>query len=186
MTASKKLSRRRFLSVSAAALGATTALLTVPAQARTFFNYPARRLTFFNTHTNETFSGAYWNSGNYDTRVMQNFYYALRDHRTNQMARMDPRLFDLLHNLQARLQNFSTIDVISGYRSPASNSFLAAKSDGVAKGSYHMKGQAIDIRIPGIDTSYIHQAALKMKAGGVGYYASSDFVHVDTGPVRTW
>lgn len=180
------LNRRKFLGMSAAALTVGASTLTVPAQALPFYNYPVRKLSFFNTHTNEMYTGAYYYAGGYDRSVMSQFSYLMRDHRNEEVARIDYRLFDLLHHLQARLQNFGVVQLVSGYRSPASNALLASASSGVAKNSYHMRGQATDIRMDGVPTEYIHRAALSLGAGGVGFYPDSDFVHVDTGPVRTW
>ena len=99
---------------------------------------------------------------------------------------MDQRLLDLLYALQGRTGRRDKFHVISGYRSPATNAMLNARSSGVAKHSYHMKGMAIDIRLPGYDLHKLHQAALALKAGGVGCYPSSNFIHVDVGPVRRW
>lgn len=181
-----KINRRHFIGLVGAAAVVGAATLTVPAQATPFYNFARRSLTFTNTHTNETVGGIYWANGYYDPRMLRQFCYIMRDHRAEEQTRIDPRLFDVLHALQARLRNFDHIQVISGYRSPTTNRWLAAQSSGVAKNSYHMKGQAIDIRLAGEPTDYIYRAALSLQAGGVGYYPSSDFVHVDTGPVRTW
>lgn len=186
MNPAGKLSRRRFLRLSAAALVLPSAVLSVPAQARTFFNHPERQLNFFNTHTNEIMGGTYWQRGRYNPSILRGFCYILRDFRAEESCRIDPKLFDTLFALQARLQDFSTIDVISGYRSQATNLWLRRTHTGVAKDSYHTKGQAIDIRVPGVPIDYVHRAALSLQAGGVGYYPDSDFVHIDTGPVRTW
>ncbi|BCV66813.1 hypothetical protein TUM17387_21720 [Shewanella carassii] len=99
---------------------------------------------------------------------------------------MDKRLFDLLFNLQQTLSVSEEIHVISGYRSPKTNAMLAGKSNGVAKKSYHMRGMAMDIAIPGVKLETLREAALSLKLGGVGYYPASGFVHVDCGPVRSW
>ncbi|MDX1921889.1 MAG: YcbK family protein [Alphaproteobacteria bacterium] len=180
------LNRRKFLGLSATALAVGASTLTVPAQAIPFYNYPVRQLTFVNTHTNEIYRGTYFYNGGYDRAVMSQFSYLMRDHRAEEVARIDYRLFDVLHRLQASLRNFDAVQLISGYRSPQTNAMLASRSSGVAKNSYHVKGQATDIRMDGIPTEYVHRAALSLAAGGVGYYPASDFVHVDTGPVRTW
>jgi len=180
------LNRRKFLGLSAAALTVGASSLAVPAQAIPFYNPRARQLSFYNTHTNEIYSGVYYYSGGYDRTVMSQFSYMMRDHRNEEVARIDYRLFDLIHRIQASLQYFGVVQLISGYRSPESNALLASTSSGVAKNSYHLRGQATDIRIDGVPTEYVHRAALSLGAGGVGYYQESDFVHVDTGPVRTW
>jgi len=110
----------------------------------------------------------------------------LRDHRADASSAMDPKLLDLLHQLQTKVEHQGEFHVISGYRSPATNEMLSKHSSGVAKRSYHMLGQAIDVRLPGFDTRQLHKAAKSLKGGGVGYYASSDFVHLDVGRVRYW
>lgn len=179
------LTRRRFIKLGGA-LALTASTLSVPAQARPFYAYSKRTLNFHNTHTDEVMGGTYFVDGRYDARVLGQFCYILRDHRAEEETRIDPRLFDVLHVLQTSLRNFDTIDVISGYRSPQTNRWLAAQSNGVAKNSYHMKGQAIDLRLNGTPLDYVYRAALSLRAGGVGYYPASDFVHVDTGPVRSW
>lgn len=183
----KLLSRRAFVALSAAALAVSAgATLTVPAQARSFYDPKVRKLSFYNTHTNERVSGTFWANGEYDNTVLRQFATVLRDHRTGDISRIDPKLYDLLHKLQTRLNNHDTLHIISGYRSPRSNRWLASQSNGVAKNSYHTRGQAIDIRMTSEPTPYIQRAALSLQSGGVGYYRSSDFVHVDTGPVRSW
>ena len=108
----------------------------------------------------------------------------LRDFRTREVHDIDPKLLDLLHRLAGELDAAEPYHVISGYRSPRTNSALRSKSGGVAKYSLH--GKAIDIRIPGVPLARVREAALDLKLGGVGYYPGSDFVHVDTGRVRAW
>src|SRR5690606_22191472 len=110
----------------------------------------------------------------------------LRDHRTGEVHAIDPQLLDLLSGLAGKLEARPRFQVISGYRSPASNAKLHAKSSGVATRSLHMQGKAIDIRMGGVELANLRRAALGLRAGGVGYYPSSDFVHVDTGRVRQW
>ncbi|PVF12623.1 hypothetical protein DBO95_14575, partial [Yersinia pestis] len=100
--------------------------------------------------------------------------------------KIDPRLFDQLYRLQVLLETTKPVQLISGYRSLGTNNELREHSRGVAKQSYHTKGQAMDFHIEGIQLSYIRKAALKMRAGGVGYYPRSNFVHIDTGPTRAW
>jgi uncharacterized protein YcbK (DUF882 family) len=110
----------------------------------------------------------------------------LRDHRTGDAHPIDPTLFDQLYALQHQMEATAPFHVISGYRAPQTNQMLHAHSDGVARRSLHMDGRAIDIRLPGRDLANLHKAALAMQAGGVGYYPSSDFIHLDTGRVRQW
>ncbi len=145
-----------------------------------------RVLKFFNTHTHEELSVAYWSDGKYSKDGLAKLDLLLRDHRANEAVIMDPKLFDQLWAVQQRLQSTDTFEIISGYRSPATNAMLRKRSSGVASRSYHLQGRAIDIRLRGSKTSDLRQAALEMKAGGVGYYPGSDFIHIDTGPVRSW
>ena len=112
--------------------------------------------------------------------------YLLRDHRQHEMHVIDPQIFQQLHELQARLGVKSTIDVLSGYRSIETNEMLRRTSSNVAKQSFHTWGRAIDIRMRGVATTLVRDTAIEMNAGGVGYYKGSNFVHLDTGPVRTW
>ena len=121
--------------------------------------------------------------------VLDELDHFLRDHRTGDVDHFEPHLFDLLHDLTASLNDSGgEIDVICGYRTPWSNEFLRTRSPhtGVARHSLHMQAEAIDIRLPGIPTSVVRDAALRLHRGGVGYYRSSDFVHVDVGRVRRW
>ncbi len=146
----------------------------------------ARSLKFYNRHTGERGAGTYWLDGHYQGEALKDFSHILRDHRQNLAAPMDKRLFDILFQLQQNLNIEEEIHVISGYRSPKTNNMLAAKSGGVAKKSYHMRGMAIDIAIPSVKLSSIKSAALDLQLGGVGYYPKSGFIHLDCGPVRSW
>ncbi|SIR16574.1 Uncharacterized conserved protein YcbK, DUF882 family [Shewanella morhuae] len=145
-----------------------------------------RELSLFNRHTGERDDGSYWIDGHYQSKVLKDFNHLLRDHRQNIAAPMDKRLFDLLYSLKTTLNTDDEIHVISGYRSPKTNAMLANNSGGVAKKSYHMRGMAMDIAIPSVKLKTLREAALSLKLGGVGYYPSSGFVHVDCGPVRHW
>jgi uncharacterized protein YcbK (DUF882 family) len=147
------------------------------------------RLRFFHTHTGERLDVVYRRGDQYIPEALDQLDHYLRDHRTGDVHHFDPRLFDLLDDLTASLGDSSgEIDVICGYRTPWSNEFLRARSPhtGVAQHSLHMQAEAIDIRLPGIPTSVLRDAALRLHRGGVGYYRSSDFVHVDVGRVRHW
>jgi len=145
-----------------------------------------RTLSLKNLHTGEHISQPYWMAGNYLPESLSAINNVLRDHRSGEVYPMDPGLLDLLSALQQRVNSRREYEVISGYRSPASNSMLHSKSNGVAKRSLHMLGQAIDIRLPGTQLTTLHRAASEMKSGGVGLYTSSQFIHVDTGRVRYW
>jgi len=147
------------------------------------------KLRFYHTHTNERLEIVYRRGDTYLSTALARLDYFLRDHRTGDVRHFDPRLFDLLHDLTESLNDAGgEIDVICGYRTPWSNEFLRTRSahTGVALHSLHMQAEAIDIRLPGISTSQLRDAALRLHRGGVGYYSASNFVHVDVGRVRRW
>lgn len=181
---SKTMNRRDFLKFGLTATGSL--LLPWPALARG----PAsdqRTLSLYNTHTGEQVRKAvYWEQGIYQQETLQQINHLLRDHRTGEVAAIDPGLFDVLYALHRKLPVDAPFEVISGYRSPATNRMLHSRSSGVAKSSLHIKGQAIDIRLPGCPLARLRKSAAALQAGGVGYYPKSNFVHVDTGRVRYW
>jgi uncharacterized protein YcbK (DUF882 family) len=144
-------------------------------------------LRLYHTHTGERIDIVYRRGNQYLPEAEEQLDHFLRDHRTGDVKHYDPHVFDLLSDLAAAVGHpGGEIDIICGYRSPWSNEFLRARSSGVAKNSLHVQAHAIDIRIPGVDTLTLRDAALKLGRGGVGYYPRSGFVHVDTGRVRTW
>jgi uncharacterized protein YcbK (DUF882 family) len=145
-----------------------------------------RTVAFHNLHTGESLEATYWDRGTYVPDALSAVNHVLRDFRTGDVHDIDPRLLDLLTRLSSRVEARAPFQVISGYRSPATNAMLRANSDGVAKGSLHMQGLAIDIRLADVALDRLHGAALELGAGGVGYYPVSDFVHVDVGRVRHW
>jgi uncharacterized protein YcbK (DUF882 family) len=180
-----KMNRRIFLKTSillAAGIGlpldALAGIVTVP---------PERTLSFYNTHTGEQLNRVvYWENGKYIPEHHKQINYILRDFRTDEVKSIDLNLLDLLFDLQQRLKVGEPFHIVSGYRSKSTNAGLRRKSSGVASKSLHLTGKAIDLRIPGRDIRDIRMAALSMKRGGVGYYPNSEFVHLDTGPFRTW
>jgi uncharacterized protein YcbK (DUF882 family) len=145
-----------------------------------------RSLALKNLHTGEVLDTVYWAEGAYRPDACRALNAVLRDWRTGDEIAMDPKLFDLLHTLRRKMISDSPFDLISGYRSPATNAKLRKKSKGVAKKSYHMRGMAVDIHLPDRSLSRLRKTALELKLGGVGYYPKSGFVHVDTGKVRSW
>lgn len=145
-----------------------------------------RILRFQNIHTGEKVSATYWADGEFVTEELAAIDKVLRDHRSREVAEMDRNLYDLLYVLQQEVDHSGTYQVISGYRSPATNNKLRSTSNGVAKRSLHMRGKAIDIRLPGVELKHLRQAALNLRAGGVGYYPKSNFIHIDTGRPRFW
>src|SRR5215469_11517571 len=151
-------------------------------------------LKLYHLHTHESLSIVYRIGDTYIPSALEELNHFLRDHRTGDVSTYDPSEFDLLHNLLTRLNRpNATIDIVCGYRSPWSNNFLRTRGGtvdpsetGVAEHSQHMLAKAIDIRVPGVSTRKLDQTALSLHAGGVGYYPTSQFVHVDVGPVRQW
>lgn len=189
MTSLERLSRRNFLGLTAAA--AAGALLpgtaaAAPAAVSTTLN---RQLSFFHTHTTEQLTSAYCAAGEYVAAELNGINHLLRDFRVDEIKPIDPRLLDLLFELNTRLGTDQPFHVISGYRSPATNAMLHERGgshSGVATHSLHMEGKAIDIRVPGIKLAHLRDTAKALRIGGVGYYPESNFVHVDTGRVRYW
>lgn len=175
--------RRSFLKTSVVLASA----LSVPALARAAVAAPGERtLRLYNTHTGESIKSVFWAEGQFVPDALIDINKLLRDHRSNTIATMDPKLLMLLDQVSARFGGTEVLHIISGYRSPETNAKLAKASGGVAKHSMHLEGKAIDIRMPGRDLAQVHKAALGLRAGGVGYYPSSQFVHMDTGRLRNW
>lgn len=179
------MSRRDFLTaglaVTAACLFPYKALASVP---KVFL--AERGLSFYNTHTGENVKAVYWSDGAYLPQALTDINHILRDHRTGEEKKIDTALFELLFDLSRKLESKEPFHIISGYRSPKTNSILNAAGRRVARNSLHIKGKAIDIRLPGHSLKTLRRAALDLRRGGVGYYPSSDFVHVDVGRIRYW
>jgi uncharacterized protein YcbK (DUF882 family) len=178
------------LSLSGSARSAEIPTKTVlPAAAKPTGLMDNFRLRLHHLHTGEDIDVVYKDGGVYSSAGVAELNHFLRDHRTQDAADYDPREFDLLHALLTKLgKPNATIDIVCGYRTPWSNNFLRTRSavTGVAEHSQHMLSKAIDIRIPGVSTTRLRDAALSLGMGGVGYYPTSQFVHVDVGPVRQW
>ena len=173
--------RRRFLG-----FGITAGLALVCPSARAALAIAPRRLQFESLHTGERLATTYWADGGYVPDELRRINHALRDHRTGDVKAIDPGLLDLLVALRERLATQAPFQIISAYRSPATNAMLAEHSSGVARKSLHTQGLAIDIRVPGRQLTAVRDAALALRGGGVGFYPRSDFVHVDVGRVRSW
>ena len=147
------------------------------------------QLRMTNLHTGESLDIVYRIGNTYLPEALEKLNYFLRDHNTQDVSNYDPKEFDVLHAMMARLGKLnSVIEVVCGYRTPETNAALRQHSPqtGVAEHSQHMEGHAIDLRVPGVTTAKLRDAALSLQAGGVGYYPVSQFVHVDVGPVREW
>jgi uncharacterized protein YcbK (DUF882 family) len=176
MTASRSAngSRRRVIAAACALAVAPLLALARPARAAS----SARALSFEHRHTGERLSLTY--------AAMHAIAHFLRDFRNGATHAIAPGLLDTLHALARVTGSGRPFEVISGYRSPATNEGLRERGRGVAVNSLHLTGQAIDIRLDGVTLANLRDAALSLRAGGVGYYPASDFVHVDTGRVRHW
>lgn len=187
------LDRRRFISGAAGLFGAAATAGTFPgntmgtAHAAAPIRLPGvARLSFVHLHTGEELALAFRKDGVYDPGALDALNNILRDWRTGEAVEMDVGLLELLVRLRQKLDSKGPFEIVSAYRAPATNAALASKSGGVAKRSYHMRGMAVDIRVPNIRAERVYPVARALQAGGVGLYRKNDFVHVDTGPVRTW
>jgi uncharacterized protein YcbK (DUF882 family) len=165
------------------AVGAT-ALIPSPLLA----SMPERRLAFRNIHNDERADACYFSQGRFRADGIAELNHALRDWRNGDIARMDPDLFDLLVGVREKLglSASTRFELISGYRSPETNAMLHERSGAVASKSQHLLGKAADVHIPGIELERLRAAGVAMNRGGVGFYPVDGFVHLDTGPVRTW
>jgi uncharacterized protein YcbK (DUF882 family) len=172
--------RRRVLR----ALGLGALALALPFAPRAWAT-AARSISFYHTHTGERLSVVYFDGGDYVPEALASLNTLLRDFRTGDVSSIDARLFDTLYALNLACGP-GTFEIISGFRSAQTNALLHARSNGVATNSLHTLGRAIDVRLAGGSTRQLRDAATTLAQGGVGYYASSDFVHLDTGRFRTW
>lgn len=178
-----RLRRRLFIASCAAGLplagAARSASASLPVAV-------SRSLQFTHLHTGERLTVEYMQGGAYVPDALAAVNHLLRDFRCNDVGSMDPALLDLLHGLAGATGSRQPFQIISGYRSPATNAMLHARSSGVASGSLHMRGQALDIRLGDVPLASLRDAAKVQGVGGVGFYPGSDFVHVDTGRIRYW
>ncbi len=178
------LNRRNFLKLTALSLGS---LAITPALAR-ITTARERTLYLYAPKTGETIRAVYWTPvDGYLHESLRDVSWALRDHYTDQMKTYDPVLLDQLYLLQVLMEyEQQPLHVLSGYRSPSTNAQMRLRSRGVARDSFHMYGMATDLRMPGRGVGELRRAALSLDAGGVGFYPRAGFVHVDSGPIRTW
>jgi uncharacterized protein YcbK (DUF882 family) len=177
------INRRRFLKW---AIGGSSSLLLAPELLKAAL-LNERYVFFYNPNTSETFRRVYWTPvDGYIQQSVNEISWALRDHHNDQVKLFDPSILDQLYALQLQLGVSQPINVISAYRSPTTNWMLCESRRGVARNSYHMQAMAMDVRLPGGRNSDLCRAARSLGAGGVGYYSRSNFVHIDSGPVRYW
>ncbi len=182
------ISRRRFLHLSAGTLIAGVSLAPELAWAAKRRKPEAieKKLDLYNYHTGERIQAVYWAKGAYVSETINDINHVLRDRRTDEAIDMDPKLLDLLFDIAQKVDARDPFYIVSAYRSPKTNARLSKRRKGVAKNSQHIYGKAADFYIPGRRLSYVRKAALALRSGGVGYYPRSNFIHVDTGPVRSW
>lgn len=190
-----KLDRRRFLSLcgKVALIGALpvptlasqSPVITTAAEGANpvLVDHTLRLL---NIHTGERLTATYYENGRLVPDALVEINRILRDHRTNKIKAIDTDLLDFMCSLAQRVNSQEPFHIISGYRTPETNEKLRRRSSGVARRSYHLKGKAVDLKLPGVTTANLRAAALGERSGGVGYYPHSGFVHVDTGPFRSW
>jgi uncharacterized protein YcbK (DUF882 family) len=191
MQAARKISRCLWVAGAMlfliASSGAPTQSREISAQRPVSQESQEHRLLLYNTHTAERIELVYRRGDQYVPGALAKLDYFLRDHRTGDVRHFDPRLYDILSDLTSSIGHpGAEIDIICGYRTSSTNESLRAHTTGVAKNSLHIQAEAIDLRMPGIDTLKLRKAALALRRGGVGYYPHSDFIHVDVGRVRQW
>lgn len=181
------LQRRRFLQGllgAGAGLTAAGSLLTTSSALAADHD---RKLSLYAPATGETIRLVYWAPGEgYIEQSLQEISHVMRDRRNGEVKRIDPKLLDAIYTLQLQLQPREPVHMLSGYRSPQTNEMLRRRNRGVARNSLHMRGMAVDIRMPDRKFTHLHKAALELQAGGVGRYRRSGFIHLDTGAVRRW
>ena len=184
--------RRRFLGRGLGAAQLAVAGVLLPAAGRALASAPdtqarARRLSVNHLHTQERTALVYAVGSEFVPTALSHLNHFLRDHYSGDVGVIDPELFHLLHRVRRELEIEQPFHVISGYRSPHTNETLrTTRGGGVARRSLHMGGKAIDVRLPGVALADLRDAAIALKAGGVGFYPREDFVHIDTGRVRSW
>jgi uncharacterized protein YcbK (DUF882 family) len=166
-------------------IGYTAAVFALPAPVIGAVHAP-RQLSLYHTHTRTELDIVYYDGDGYVPEALDRINLYLRDFRTRDTHPIDPGLLDILFETQTAIGTNQRFEVISCYRSPATNEMLRRNTDGVAKTSLHMQGRAIDVRLTDVRTGRLHRAALDLGRGGVGYYPQSDFIHLDTGNPRSW
>jgi len=179
------LDRRHFLKI----FGQAALFTAFPVSAVASVDRSSRKkrmLSLYNTHTGESLDVCYYAQGKYLPKSLKKIDHILRDHRTEETRPIDKGLLNLLHSISMTFDPALRFHVVSGYRSPETNDILRKRGRFVAKHSLHMQGGAADIRIPGFNLTRLRNVCMDQKAGGVGYYPKSDFVHVDIGDIRYW
>ena len=177
-----EVSRRGFLKKSAIITGAA-----IMSQSELLAATGERKiLKLHNVHLNKTFYAPFFEKNYYKLSGLFEVNKAFVDYRAREMTRIDVKLINLMYEIKQELGYDKQFNIVSGYRTPETNAALRKKREGVAKNSYHIKGQAVDIYVPNVSLSKLRDVAMGLGKGGVGYYPRSNFLHVDVGPVRSW
>ena len=183
----KRLTRRNFIVLAGASAAGVIAAPSFPMPAIALPTGPYKRsLAFHNLRTGDKLDIVYWAEGKYLPGASREIARVMRDGRTDEVHSIDNRLVDLMQKLRSTLRSSEPIQVVCGYRSPETNAMLHETTEGVASNSLHMEGEAVDLRLIDRPLGYVHRVAVSLRAGGVGYYPHSNFVHVDVGQVRHW
>ena len=178
------ISRRTFLNRVGIAAAATLLLPSTEAFAKALTQ--ERKLTLINTNTHEDLTVVCSPQQHYDRKLLTKVNYLMRDHRTDEARSMDPALLDLLYAVTVLTKGRGEYNIISAYRAPETNHMLRKMGQRVAEHSLHMHGKAVDFRTEDLSIRTVQKAAIALERGGVGYYANANFIHLDTGDVRTW
>jgi uncharacterized protein YcbK (DUF882 family) len=173
--------------VAATSVAALLSGILVPSSTETAVaNGDTRTLNLYHTHTGESIQATFRVNGSYDLAVLEKLNYFLRDWRNNDRTRMDPRLFDVIWEAYRTAGATQPINIVSAYRSPQTNAMLRARSHAVAEHSQHILGRAMDTTMPGMPMARIREIGMRLQRGGVGWYPTENFVHLDVGNVRAW
>lgn len=180
------MNRRSFLQLGAFGAVSISTFASRLSASSSFASLNERSLYLESLHTGEQLKTVYWAQGEYVSGSLSEIHHILRDVRTGDVHPIDPRLLDLLCEVHTTMETKGPFEIISGYRSPKTNAALRSHSTAVAENSLHLKGMAADVRLPDRNVAALRKAALSLKAGGVGYYPASQFIHIDIGRVRSW
>ncbi len=179
--------RRRLLQLGLAAVATTGGGMTLaPGAADAALYSLPRHVKLHNLHTGEKIDAEYWVRGQYVPDALHAIDWVLRDHYTDEVRTIHPRLIDFIFHLHTKVGATRPFSIVSAYRSPTTNARLRRNSSGVARNSFHMYGKAVDLRLDGANLTHLCRTARNMRAGGVGFYPRSNFIHCDVGPVRQW
>jgi uncharacterized protein YcbK (DUF882 family) len=183
-------SRRDFLKVSSILLASgiltTASAKKIDIEKLFAFKNETKKLHLYSVNSKKIIDIEYYENGKYIKEGLNEIYKLMADRRTGEVAAIDKNLIESMYEVQMKLNTSKPISILSGYRSLETNTNMALHHDGVSTNSYHTKGKAVDLYVQGVSISEIHSMVNKVHTGGVGYYPTSGFVHMDAGPNRTW